>query len=109
MKFVFDKVLKNSPTINEIISLILIVNRWVSNMNTNQKKMRCSACNSTDCENKPRVETCVHCYGTGKDINRNNAKTNYEINCIYCQGTGSMIKRSNLPCRICNGSGSISY
>lgn len=68
-----------------------------------EKKVECSACNSTGAKPGSGPETCSHCHGSGQ-ITQSHGFFSIRTTCPYCHGQGKVIKT---PCKDCRGTGSV--
>jgi molecular chaperone DnaJ len=68
-----------------------------------EKKVECSACNSTGAKPGTSPETCSHCHGVGQ-ISTSQGFFSIRTTCPNCHGQGQAIKT---PCKDCRGAGSV--
>ena len=68
-----------------------------------EKKVECSACNSTGAKPGTSPETCSHCHGVGQ-ISTSQGFFSIRTTCPSCHGQGQAIKT---PCKDCRGAGSV--
>ena len=68
-----------------------------------EKKVECSACNSTGAKAGTSPETCTHCHGAGQ-MSTSQGFFSIRTTCPYCHGQGKVIKT---PCRTCRGTGTV--
>ena len=68
-----------------------------------EKKVECSACNSTGAKPGTSPETCSHCHGVGQ-ISTSQGFFSIQTTCPNCHGQGQTIKT---PCKDCRGVGSV--
>lgn len=66
--------------------------------------VKCSDCAGSGQKDKSKVETCHHCYGSGRQRFQQGFFM-MERTCSSCQGTGGLIKN---PCSSCHGQGRVS-
>lgn len=66
-----------------------------------KRKVTCSSCNGTGCENGKSPKTCPTCHGSGQVIT-SRGFFSMSRTCPTCRGSGKVIEH---PCKKCSGSG----